>query len=253
MTRTAEPKERTRPRVSAHRAPAPLWRRWQQGLRWPGWHGWPSWDRRKKLGALAAAGLAAVALVVVLVVAFIAPQRTGSAAGGALGASSGNSEPITVHHRALRVTPEEAVASIKVPPHLAAALKRWDAGPGGAALAEVSKDLGSATQDAGVRLYNPMKQACVSLAGAITAAKAAPPIPGAAMQKSYGLALTKLSVGAADCRAGISVYPYGDEDVKTYENPARLHRSLSELAAGARDLYLATVDLEAVQEHSARK
>ena len=70
------------------------------------------------------------------------------------------------------------------------------------------------------------------------------------MQRSYGLALAELAAAAGDCKAGISVYPYGDEDVKTYEKPTLLHQSMSEFLTGARELYQATDDVIALQHHS---
>lgn len=111
---TSPAPERTRPKAAMHRAAAPWWRRWQ-------------W-----LAALVAAGLAVLG-----VAAYIASDRTGSTAESSQGAASsvssiasGGPDAITVHHHALRVTPEESVASLKVPSQLADALKKWDAGPG---------------------------------------------------------------------------------------------------------------------------
>jgi len=135
---------------------------------------------------------------------------------------------------------------MRVPRTLAATLRNWDAGRRGAALAAVSADVGNASQAAGLKLYAPMRLACVSLGTAVTDAKAEPPIPDAGMQQLYARALATLASAAADCRAGISAHPYGDEDIQTHENSAALGRSASELAAGTRELYLATVKISAV-------
>ena len=234
MTSSRKPQERSRPRASAHRALAPPWHRWQ-------------W----------LAAVAAVALVVSVVGVYLASGHTGTAAGSPKAATSASSSTSSIHHAAIIhhapiVSPELVFARIHVPLTLAAELAKWGAGPGGSALAEVSDDLGNATQDAGIQLYDPMKTACQSLAAAVTAAKAAPPIPDAIMQRSYDLALARLATAATDCRAGISVYPYGDEDVKTYENPTLLHQSVSGLVAGAKDLYRATVDINAIHHHGVR-
>jgi hypothetical protein len=94
-----------------------------------------------------------------------------------------------------------------------------------------------------------MRIACVSLGSAVAAAKADPPIPDIALERWYGLALKTLTAAAADCRTAISVRPYGDEDVKVYENPALLRQSMSEFASGAKDLYHATIDMNAVRHH----
>ena len=234
MTSPDEPPQRSRPKVAMHRAAVPSWRRWQ------------------RLAVLAAVGLAVLG-----VVAYIASNRTGSTAGSSQDAAS-SADPvalaspgaITVHHHALRVTPEEVVASLHVPSQLADALKKWDADPGGTALAEVSGDLGNAMQASGVRLFGPMLQACSSLATAVTAAKADPPIPNAVMQASYSRALAELATAAVDCRAGISQYPTQDEGLQTRENPTTIHQAESELAVGAKDLYQTTVEINAVHSRA---
>lgn len=232
MTRLDKLPERSRSKVARHSAAAPLWRRWQ-------------W-----LAALAAVGLAVLG-----VIAYVAGDRNGSTAANSEGAASSvgsvasaspGAAAITVHHHALRITPEKVVASLHVPSQLADALKKWDAGRGGTALAGVSGDLGDAMQASGVRLFGPMLQACSSLAAAVTAAKVGPPIPNAVMQASYSRALAKLATAAVDCQAGISRYQTQDEGLQTRENPAIIHQAESELAAGARDLYQATVDIDAI-------
>jgi hypothetical protein len=103
----------------------------------------------------------------------------------------------------------------------------------------VTRQLGNSAQAGGVRLYLAMRQACTQLTTAVTAAGAGPPIPDAAMQHRYARALAKLAAAAAHCRAGISTSPSG-ESVTTRVNQAMIQRSMSEFAAGARELYLAT-------------
>jgi hypothetical protein len=233
MTRLDVPQKGRRSKPATRQANVPSRRRWQR-LRW-------QW--------LAALGAAALALLGVGI--YIAIGLTGSTTGSAQGtASPYNSGPITVHHHALRVTPEQAVASIHVSPRLAVALRKWDAGPGGTALTEVSGDLGDAMQASVVRFFSPMLRACSSLATAVTTARTGPPIPNAAMQASYTRALTKLAMGASDCRTGISLYPTDDQGLQARENPAMIHQAESELTAGTKDLYHATVDINAVRSHS---
>ncbi len=132
-----------------------------------------------------------------------------------------------------------------IPAKLRSALRKWDSGRGGKALAEVSTDMGDALQAGGVKLLAPMKSACGSLGVAIEAAQAAPQIPNTALQKRYIIALTRLTTAAADCRAAISVQLNGDEDLRTEENPALYHRVEAAFTAGVKDLYLVTVELAA--------
>ena len=182
-----------------------------------------------------------------------APASSAASANSATAASPAVSgrRAASAHHGSTD-TPEVIVATKHVPAALATALRNWDAGPGGSALLNVSDALGGATQAAGVRLYEPMRVACLSLASAVARAKAAPPIPDASMQRQYGLALATLAAAAVDCRTAISVHSNGDDDVKTHENPILLRQSVADLAAGAKDLYLATIDINAVRLHPPR-
>jgi hypothetical protein len=236
MTRLDEPRKHSRSKPATRRASEPLGHRWRR----------PRWQW---LAALAAVGLAGLGIVI-----YAATNRTGSTTGSNPSTASPYvSGPVTVHHHALRVTPEQAFASVRVPPRLAAALRKWDAGPGGTLLTNVSGDLGDAAQSFGVRQFGPMLRACSSLATAVTTATTGPPIPNAAMQASYSQALDTLAAAAADCRAGISQYPTEDEGLQTRENPTILHQAESELAVGATDLSRATVDINAVRLRAARK
>lgn len=147
-------------------------------------------------------------------------------------------------------TPETAVAAMHVPRALATALKRWDNGPGGTALANVSGDLAAATQASGVKLFGPMLQACSSLTTAITAAKSTPPIPDASMQGLYSRALTKLTTAATECKSGLSQYPTEDQGLQTRANAPVVHRADLELAAAAKYLYQATVELNSARSRA---
>jgi hypothetical protein len=232
-------------RKVTHRASAPIWHRWRRLPIGPPRRPW-QW-----------VAVCAAVTIVALATLYVTGNGHAVPGTGAPSALASPTPPVTNHvappHRSSSSnTPEAALAAVRLPRHLATALTKWNAGPGGSAFADVSNDLGSAMQDAGIRLYDPMRLACVSLAAAVAAAKAAPPIPDASMQGSYDRALVLLATGAADCKAGISVYPYGDEDVKTYENPALLHLSVSAFAAGARDFYQATVDIHVVHARDTR-
>jgi hypothetical protein len=91
-----------------------------------------------------------------------------------------------------------------------------------------------------------MRLACASLDASIQAARAAPPIPDAAMQQLYGNTLTELSGAAADCQQAISEKPGGDETMTINENETLLNRSRSEFAVGAEKLYEATAAIPAL-------
>jgi hypothetical protein len=170
-------------------------------------------------------------------------------ASGAAAASSASASPgATGTAQAAGPAPAAVTSLSHLPPKLADSLVRWDSGRGGTALAAVTGDLGAATQSAAFKNYSPMKTACTNLAPAVASAKAGPPIPDAAMQRRYSAALASLASAAADCEAAISVHSYG-EGAQTRENPAVLHRSLSELATGARQLYLATGELNNLKHH----
>lgn len=134
-----------------------------------------------------------------------------------------------------------------LPRKLTAVLARWDAGSGGAKLAALSGQLGDTTQASGLKLYATMRLACLKFGAAVTAARSAPAIPDAAMQRWYARALTTFAKAVADCRAGLSAHPYGDEDIQIREHPKVLDRSVSELAAGAKELYLATAKIKAMR------
>jgi hypothetical protein len=120
----------------------------------------------------------------------------------------------------------------------------WEAGQGGKDLAAVSRWFGDALQAGGVRQYSTMRYACAQLTGSAAAAQAGPKIPDSAMQTLYARALAELATGAADCRTAIILKPSGDESVETHVDATLLHLSISELAAGARDIFRATAEIE---------
>ena len=105
--------------------------------------------------------------------------------------------------------------------------------------------MGTALQAGGVKMFLPMRTACASLAVAVKAAQAGPPLPNKALQKRYATALTRLAKAAANCKSAISVRASGDETVDTHENLALLRRVETDFSAGVKDLYLVTVELAA--------
>jgi hypothetical protein len=136
-----------------------------------------------------------------------------------------------------------AKSALRWPARLDRQMLRWKAGPGGAALASVTKQMGIAMQAAGVKQYSVMKLTCVSLASAVRTAQSAPPIPDAAMQRLYARALAELSIAAANCRKAISEHPEGDEGLKIDIDHALLNRARLEFAAASKKLYRATAQI----------
>jgi hypothetical protein len=122
-------------------------------------------------------------------------------------------------------------------------LLRWKEGPGGAALMAVEKQMGTAMQDAGLKLYAQMKTACASLSSDVSTARSTPPIPDEAMQRLYAGALAGLAGAAADCRTAISMRARGDESVEIHVNRARLNLARVRFAAMSKKLYLATREI----------
>jgi hypothetical protein len=131
-------------------------------------------------------------------------------------------------------------AAVPLPPAHKHAVTRWNSGPGGAALAVVTNQLGTVSQTGGAGLFATMKQGCATLGTDIAAAQAATAIPDPGMQKAYRHALAQLATAAATCRSAITSWPEGDEDIQTHENKPLLQTAVAEMSAGARRLYLAT-------------
>jgi hypothetical protein len=136
--------------------------------------------------------------------------------------------------------------ALHLPGQLTTSAKAWNAGPGGTALNAVSSELGVVTQAAGVRQYVTMKASCSILAARVRAAQAGPPIPDSAMQVLYTTALAKLASGASACQAAISQRADGDEFDVTTENQSELRRASLDFAAGAKGIYRATAEIQAV-------
>lgn len=146
-----------------------------------------------------------------------------------------------------KVTRDELAKSVlSWPPRLNHQILRWQAGPGGTALAGIETQMGTAMQAAGIKLYVAMKLACVKLTSGISAAQSGPPIPAHAMERLYARALAGLSHAAADCRAAISVRAVGDETVRTQLNKTLLRRTRLEFAALSKALYRATAAISSL-------
>jgi hypothetical protein len=139
-----------------------------------------------------------------------------------------------------------AKSVLRWPPRLNRQIRRWEAGPGGKALAAVEEQMGTAMQSASLRLYPSMKLSCAGLASQISTAQAGPPIPDAAMQRQYARALSRLSRAAADCRSAISVDQTGDESEQTHVNGPLLKRSRLEFAEASATLYRAIGAIESL-------
>ncbi len=140
----------------------------------------------------------------------------------------------------------ESGGALTLPTSMKSRVAKWQSGYGGTDLAAVSRLFGDALQAAGIRQYSAMKYACSQLAASVPTAKAGPQIPDAAMQMLYAKALVELAKGAADCQAAITSKPNGDESIETHVDATVLHLSVSELAAGARDIFRSTAEIEIV-------
>lgn len=174
-------------------------------------------------------------------------------AGSSPAATSARAAQPTAPSASSRVTTRPEVTSdglaksvLRWPPRLKHQILRWEAGPGGKALAAVEEQMGTAMQAAGVKLYAPTRLACVQLASDISTAQAGPLIPDGAMQRLYAKALAGLSRAAADCRTAISVHAGGDESVGIHVNRALLNQSRVEFAAMSKKLYRATAKIRSV-------
>ena len=128
------------------------------------------------------------------------------------------------------------------PPRLNHQVRRWAAGAGGTALANVETEMGTAMQSAGLKLYLPMRQACLTLASDVSTARTGPPIPDGAIQQLYLRALAGLSRAAAHCQAAIRVEA-GDETLEAHVNQPLLTRTRLEMAAMSEKLYRSTAAL----------
>jgi hypothetical protein len=96
-----------------------------------------------------------------------------------------------------------STGAVPLPTYEQPQVRTWQAGPGGAALKQVSNQAGNATQAEGLKLYVELKAACTQLAVSVTTAQDAPPIPDTAMQALYRKALQELGTGAGQCKTAI--------------------------------------------------
>jgi hypothetical protein len=112
-------------------------------------------------------------------------------------------------------------------------------------LTTVESQMGSAMQAAGLKLYSPMRLACVNLASGIRAAQTGPPIPYDIMQRLYARTLAGLSRAAADCHTAISIGGDG-EDLAAHVNGLTLNQARAEFAAMSKKLYTATAEIQAL-------
>jgi hypothetical protein len=210
------------------------------------------------LSLIALAGVSA-ALIAVVVSGGSHPATSGgtSAATGGAPAAPGSikASPVNQAPKARSISkakgkfPSAAQAAasggaLSLPATMRSRVMAWQFGPGGTHLNAVTRLFGDALQAGGERQYWQMRSFCTQLAHTVSAAQAGPPIPVAAMQTVYAQALTELAKGAADCQAAITVKP-GDETVVTkVTNISGVHQSLSELGAGARDIFRSTAEIE---------
>ena len=132
----------------------------------------------------------------------------------------------------------------------AAEVFSWKTGPGGKALARVTTQAGTVLMAHGANQYPEMKMACIALTSAVKAAEAAPSIPDAAMQKTYGLSLTAFKTAAVECQAGITQHQEGLEDTVTDVDSPELNTAVANLGTGMTDLYVATDTLRTLTKKS---
>jgi hypothetical protein len=137
----------------------------------------------------------------------------------------------------------ESGGALSLPANMRSRAISWQSGPGGTRLAAVTRLFGDALQAGGIRQYAMMQSSCTQLANSVSTAEAGPQIPVAAMQTVYGRALAELAKGAGDCQAAISVRSDG-EDAQAAVNATVLKQAKSELAAGARDIFRSTAEIE---------
>ena len=186
------------------------------------------------------------------------PGSTSAAAGGAP-ATAGSSKASQVNHppnsisKAKGKVPTAAQAAenggaIRLPVGVSRVIV-WHSGSGGKYLATVTRLFGNALQAGGERQYMQMRIACTQLTHGVSTAEAGPQIPVAAMQMLYGKALAELAKGAADCQAAITVQRQA-EDLGTKVNATMRQRAASELAAGARDIFRSTAEIEIASRQS---
>jgi hypothetical protein len=144
--------------------------------------------------------------------------------------------------------PKQPVGPVAMKPGNPSHVAAWNAGPGGTALAAVSANVGTILMARGAGRFLQMRQACVSLAAEVKEASTQSPIPDTAMENLYTKALASLASGAANCEAGISSKPDGDEYNVVKTDSALLTSAMSALDVGTGDLYRATADVKTLKK-----
>jgi hypothetical protein len=144
----------------------------------------------------------------------------------------------------------ESGGALSLPANMQSQVVTWQFGRGGTGLTAVSSLFGTALQERALRQYPLMRSTCAQLARSVPTAQAGPPIPVVAMQALYVKALAELAKGAADCQAAISVTPNGDEALTVHVNAAVLNQSVAEVAAGSKDIFRSTAEIEIVSRQA---
>ena len=165
-----------------------------------------------------------------------APNSSSKAEGSSSSSKAGGKFPSAVQVA-------ESGGALSLPANMQSRVISWQSGPGGTRLAAVTRLFGDALQAGGIRQYVEMRYLCTQLGHSASTAEAGPPIPVAAMQTVYGQALAELAKVAGDCQAAISVRSDG-EDQQAVVNATLFGQSKSELAAGARDIFRSTAEIE---------
>jgi hypothetical protein len=88
------------------------------------------------------------------------------------------------------------------PADTASQVHAWFEGPGGQAFSAVVTRLEKFGASGRAGRIAAARRDCARLGRAVTTAQAAPPVPDAASQRFWALALTHLESAAADCQAG---------------------------------------------------
>ena len=143
----------------------------------------------------------------------------------------------------------ESGGALSMPTSMQSPVIAWQSGAGGKYLAAVTRQFGNALQAGGDGQYVEMRTACTQLTQGASTAEAGPQIPVDTMQMLYGKALAELAKGAADCQAAITIKP-GDEELATTVNATMRQQAESELAAGARDIFRSTAEIEIASRQS---
>jgi phosphatidate phosphatase APP1 len=120
---------------------------------------------------------------------------------------------------------------------------QWNNGPGGAALAAVTGQLGNVMQDITVQLYPKAMLTCVRLQSSVENARGAAPIPDAAMQRQYASTLADIGDAVTDCRYALNAQLLDKEDEQVTVDKHLLNRAMTKFGAASDLLYTATADI----------